>query len=127
MTSPHTESFMFELGLSEFGVVSTLSIGGVACNTEISAFAVCFDIQCALIQSLLQIANARVVREIQCKRFSSERILFGFLHPDGKTILFEHDLKMVFFTCNHCGESLKKATVAKHYSFNKCKFNFSEK
>lgn len=28
---------------------------------------------------------------------------------------------MVFFTCNHCGESLKKAAVEKHYSFKSCK------
>lgn len=29
---------------------------------------------------------------------------------------------MVFFTCNHCGESLKKAAVEKHYQFKACKF-----
>ncbi|XP_055317786.1 uncharacterized protein C16C10.8 [Sitodiplosis mosellana] len=28
---------------------------------------------------------------------------------------------MVFFTCNHCGESLKKAAVEKHYSFKSCR------
>lgn len=28
---------------------------------------------------------------------------------------------MVFFTCNHCGESLKKPMVDKHYTYNKCR------
>uniref|UniRef100_A0A1L8DI57 Putative cell growth-regulating nucleolar protein n=1 Tax=Nyssomyia neivai TaxID=330878 RepID=A0A1L8DI57_9DIPT len=28
---------------------------------------------------------------------------------------------MVFFTCNHCGESLKKQSVEKHYKWQKCK------
>ncbi|XP_059617893.1 cell growth-regulating nucleolar protein-like [Phlebotomus argentipes] len=27
---------------------------------------------------------------------------------------------MVFFTCNHCGESLKKQAVEKHYAWKKC-------
>ena len=28
---------------------------------------------------------------------------------------------MVFFTCNHCGESLKKPAVDKHYTFKSCR------
>lgn len=28
---------------------------------------------------------------------------------------------MVFFTCNHCGESLKKPAVEKHYTWKSCK------
>jgi len=28
---------------------------------------------------------------------------------------------MVFFTCNHCGESLKKPAVEKHYQFKSCR------
>ncbi|GAB0088459.1 Cell growth-regulating nucleolar protein [Sergentomyia squamirostris] len=28
---------------------------------------------------------------------------------------------MVFFTCNHCGESLKKQAVEKHYTWQRCK------
>lgn len=35
--------------------------------------------------------------------------------------------KMVFFTCNHCGESLKKPAVEKHYQWKSCRGKYKKK